>query len=89
MIKITPTVTACRVTIHLRPEATGSPAIIAYVRTSLGPQGDLYVESFTEDYFRRMMQEWEAQLNHYLSLQLRTRDGTNIAVRSPRDQSAR
>jgi hypothetical protein len=66
MLKITPGVTACRVTIRVRPAAGGSEAEITYSHTSLGPDGDAFVASFTEDFYRRFMQDWEARLDHYL-----------------------
>ncbi len=66
MIKITPLVTACRLTIQLRPKAEGSEAVITYTHTSLGAEGDAFVASFTEDYYRQFMQNWEARLNYYL-----------------------
>lgn len=66
MIKITPLVTACRLTMQLRPVAGGSEAIITYAHTSLGPEGDTFVASFTEDFYRQLMQNWETRLNHYL-----------------------
>ena len=61
MLKITPDVTACRLTIQLRPLAAGSEADVTYTHTSLGPQGDAFVASFTEDHYRRFMQQREAQ----------------------------
>ena len=64
--KITPTVTACRLTIQLRPVAEGSEADIMYTHTSLGPKGDEFIASFTEAFYRAFMQEWESQVNHYL-----------------------
>ncbi len=66
MLRITPLVTACRLTIRLRAIAGGSEADIAYTHTSLGPQGDAFVASFTEEYYRKFMQDWEARINHYL-----------------------
>lgn len=66
MIKITPGVTACRLTIELHPAAEGTRADVAYTHTSLGPEGDAFVASFTEDHYRRFMQDWESRLNHYL-----------------------
>jgi len=66
MIKTTPAVTACRVTILLRPAAGGCEADVTYSHTSLGPNGDEFVASFTEDFFRGFMQQWEARLNHFL-----------------------
>jgi hypothetical protein len=66
MVKITPGVTACRLTIQLRPAASGSEAIVTYSHTSLGPEGDTFVDSFTEEHYRQFMQDWEARINHYL-----------------------
>ena len=67
MIKITPTVTACKLTIQLRPVGSGSEAIITYAYTSLGPDGDTFVASFTEEHYQQFMRDWEAKINHYLS----------------------
>ena len=66
MLKITPGVTACRLTIRLRAVGDGSEAVVTYTHTSLGPQGDAFVAAFTEDHYRTFMQDWEARLNHYL-----------------------
>ena len=67
MIKINPLITACRLTIQLRAIETGSEAFVTYSHTSLGPEGDAFVESFTEEYYRQFMQDWESRLNHFLS----------------------
>lgn len=67
MLKITPELTACRLTIQLRPADHGSEADITYSHTSLGPEGDAFVASFTEDFYVNFMQDWEARINHYLS----------------------
>ena len=66
MLKITPLVTACRLTIQLRPSATGSEADITYTHTSMGSEGDAFIASFTDGYYRQFMQDWEARINHYL-----------------------
>ena len=66
MLKITPQVTACRLTIQLRPATGGSEAVVTYTHTSLGPEGDAFVASFTEDHYRQFMRDWEARINHYL-----------------------
>ena len=66
MIKITPEVTACRLTIQLRDAGGGSEADIAYSHTSLGPDGDAFVAAFTEEHYRSFMREWERRINHYL-----------------------
>jgi hypothetical protein len=66
MIKITPDVTACRLTIQLRASGAGSEADVTYTHTSLGPRGDSFVASFTEEFYRALMQDWESRLNHFL-----------------------
>jgi len=66
MLKITPLGTACKLTIQLRPTATGSEAVITYTHTSLGPEGDAFVASFTDDHYRQFMQDWESRANYYL-----------------------
>lgn len=66
MLKITPRVTACKLSIQLRPSDSGCEAFITYAHTSLGPEGDVFVAGFTEDYYRRFMQDWETRMNHYL-----------------------
>ena len=67
MIKITPDVTACRLTIQLRPAESGSEAVVTYAHTSLGPEGDTFVASFTEAHYSALMRDWEERINHYLS----------------------
>lgn len=66
MIKITPTVTACRLTIQLEQSENGSTADITYTHTSLGPNGDTFIKRFTEPYFQKFMQDWESRVNYYL-----------------------
>lgn len=67
MIKITPRITACRLTIQVRPAPGGSEADVTYTHTSLGPEGNGFVASFTEEYYGQFMRDWEARLNHYLT----------------------
>ena len=66
MLKITPGLTACRLTIQVRPAAGGSEADVTYSHTSLGPAGDEFVTAFSDAHYRAFMQDWEARLNHYL-----------------------
>lgn len=66
MVRITPGVTVCRLTIDVTPDGEGAAAMVAYRHTSLGPAGDNFVRAFTEDHYRRFMEEWERRLNHYL-----------------------
>lgn len=67
MLKITPSVTACRLTIQLREAEMGSEATVTYTHTSLGPDGDKFVAEFTEEYYTKFMQDWEARMNYFLA----------------------
>jgi hypothetical protein len=70
MLKITPGETACRLGIQLieRPDAPGGCfADVTYTHTSIGPKGDERVAAFTADYYRHFMEQWEKELNHYLT----------------------
>jgi hypothetical protein len=67
MIKTTPGVTACRLTIHVRSAGEGSEAVVTYSHTSLGPLGDEFVRGFTEEYYEKFMRDWESRLNFYLA----------------------
>jgi hypothetical protein len=66
MLKISPDVTACRLSIQLRPAPGGCTAEVTYCHTSLGPAGDRFVAEFTADYYAGFMREWESRLNAYL-----------------------
>lgn len=66
MVRITPGVTACRLSIRLRRANSGSEATVTYSHTSLGPAGDALVDAFTEAHYVAFMQDWEARINHYL-----------------------
>lgn len=67
MIKITPEVTACKLVIRVRAAGAGSEADVTYSHTSLGPQGDVFVASFTAEFYVQFMREWEERMNHYLA----------------------
>ena len=66
MLKIVPEVTACRLEIQLTPNGDECFADITYSHTSIGAAGDEFVASFTADTYRKFMQAWEAELNHFL-----------------------
>lgn len=66
MIKISPEVTACKLSIALRATDYGCEASVTYSHTSLGPVGDAFVDAFTEAHYQGFMREWETKLNHYL-----------------------
>ena len=67
MLKVAPQVTACKLSIQLRPTPSGSEATITYSHTSLGPEGDAYVAAFTQEFYLQFMRSWESQINHYLA----------------------
>ena len=67
LLKITPGVTACRVSIQLSRQGAECFADVTYTHTSLGPAGDEFVAKFTAEYFREFMQVWEKELNHFLT----------------------
>ena len=66
MLKIVPEVTACRLTIQLTAVPPGCEAEITYSHTSLGPEGDVFVTGFSEEFYLKFMRDWEARMNHYL-----------------------
>jgi len=64
MVKVTPGVTLCRLTIQFEPTENGSAADVCYRDTSLGPPGDEFVARFTDSHYVSFMREWEHELNH-------------------------
>jgi len=42
-------------------------ARVTYTFTGLTAQGNAYVDTFSEDYYRAWLQQWEGAINHYLS----------------------
>jgi len=67
MVRVTPGVTACRLTIQLEPTGNGSAAHVCFRHTSPGPSGDEVVSQFTDSNYESFMREWEDELNHFLS----------------------
>ena len=66
MIFVNPALTACKLTIRLRESDGGCIATVTYAHTSLCPEGDAFVATFTEPNYRARMVDWETRLNHYL-----------------------
>jgi hypothetical protein len=67
MLKITPQVTACRLSIQLKAVPGGCEAAVTYTHTSLGREGDAFVAEFTAERYREFMLEWESQMNAHLA----------------------
>lgn len=67
MLKITPGVTAGKITIALRAiEPDVTEALVSYAFTALAPRGEEFVRGFTESYYNGFMQQWEGEVNGYL-----------------------
>ncbi len=68
MVMVTPGRLVSKLEISLAEKDGGRTAAdISYTHTSLGPQGDDFLETFTEDWYRKFMQEWETEMNHFLA----------------------
>jgi hypothetical protein len=64
---VIPEVAVGRIEIRLRPgEANQTLAEVSYAYTALGDAGEHLVKGFTEEHYIAFMQEWEAELNHFL-----------------------
>ena len=67
MYKVTPGHTVGKLEISLKSSGdSGTEAQISYEFTSLGPNGDAYLETFTAEWYVKFMRGWEAAMNHYL-----------------------
>ncbi len=74
IIKIIPGVVIGKIAVGLGAEgADGCVADITYSYTSISDHGDRALEEFTEAHFRKFMEIWEMELNHFL------RTGTMLA----------
>jgi hypothetical protein len=68
MLMVTPKRTVGKLEIALFEVGDNKTAAeVAYTHTSLGPEGDDFLDGFTEDWYRQFMKDWEAGLNHFLS----------------------
>jgi hypothetical protein len=66
-VRVTPGVTATRLSIQLARVPGGSTAHITYTQTSLGTLGDAAIDGFTEAAYVSFMQIWETRINHFLT----------------------
>lgn len=68
MLMVTPGRTVGKLEISLLDLGGNKTAAeVAYTHTSLGPEGDEYMGGLTEEWYLQFMQDWETQLNHFLS----------------------
>jgi hypothetical protein len=67
-VHVTPGSDVTEIDIRLRPEGKDrTVATVRYTWTALGEPGVALVRSKTPESYRRFMQEWERELNHYLT----------------------
>jgi hypothetical protein len=66
MFKILPGMTACRLNIQLSKNGDECFADVTYTHTSLDLTGDEFVAKFTAEHYKKFMQAWEKELNHFL-----------------------
>jgi hypothetical protein len=67
-IHVTPGSDVTEIDIRLRPDGKDrTVATVRYTWTALGEPGLALVRSKTPESYRRFMQEWERELNHYLT----------------------
>jgi len=67
MYKVTPDHTVGKLAIALTAEGSSrTKAEISYEFTSLGPDGDAFLDDFTVEWYENFMRGWEAAINHYL-----------------------
>lgn len=68
MFKVTPEFTVGKLQISLSArDKTRTDVTITYEFISLGPPGDTFLKEFTAQWYEKLMQVWEAQMNHYLA----------------------
>jgi hypothetical protein len=67
-VHVTPGSDVTEIDIQLRPEGKDrSVAAVRYTWTALGEPGRVLVRHKTPESYRRFMQAWERELNHYLT----------------------
>lgn len=66
-VRVTPGVTATRLTIQLTEAPKGATAEITFTHTSLGEQGEAVVDGLTEAAYAEFMKLWEKRINHFLT----------------------
>lgn len=63
---VTPTIRATLIEISCNPEANHTKSRVTYNVTALSEGGNRYVNSFSEEYYREWMMNWEMAINHYI-----------------------
>jgi len=67
IVRVTPSMTVGRITISLSDDGTGNTsAEIVYLYTAITPDGEQFVNDYSEEFFRRFMEFSESALNRFL-----------------------
>ncbi|MGZ8754742.1 MAG: hypothetical protein ACXW15_06090 [Acidimicrobiia bacterium] len=67
-VRTTPQSDLAEISIGIEPKGSGqSSARISYRITGLSDAGNRYVDSFTEDWYGELIDEWAVAINHYLN----------------------
>lgn len=66
-LRIEPAVKIGKIDVVCRPlDERRTAATITYTYTALSESGNAFIDTFTDDYYRQFISEWQTGLNHYL-----------------------
>lgn len=66
-LNVLPTSHVSRIEVGCKPDgAQGSTTCIIYTLTSLTPQGNTYLDGFTQEHYQEYISSWETAITHYL-----------------------
>jgi hypothetical protein len=66
-LRITPDSNLAWIEIRCEDKRNGTTlARVSYTFTALTEKGNIYINEFTEEYYRRWIRHWEEAINHYL-----------------------
>ncbi len=66
MYNVTPETTIGKLEIKLNEVDGKTKTTVSYSYTSLGSEGDKFINEFTEEKYIGFMKDWEDEMNHYL-----------------------
>jgi hypothetical protein len=70
-VRVAPHSHVATIAVHCVGEgAETTAAKVSYTFTGLTEHGNAYIDTFSEDYYRAWIQQWEVAINHYLSSSL-------------------
>jgi len=76
IIKVSPGVTVGRISIRLSEgDSGGASAKVEYMYTAIGPDGEEFVQGYSQEFFDKFMQFSESALNAFLDERRQASDG--------------